>query len=278
LQLVGVAGLVAATSWYLLQVSPENAPAGIMIVVGTAIGSFAAARSRAVAAAKSSHANELAEERRRAALRAVQAQRLSLARELHDLVSNAVVVMTVQAGAAEAVLGSDSAAAQRAVDHILETGRTTLAEVDRMFTAIGDDRPSTRGDDVLQDPAKHDLHTLVDRMRAGGLDLELVSPEGGLPRCPVTFRVVQESLTNALRHAPTSHVRLTVTSTPTLISVDVLDNGPGRAGASSRGYGLVGITERVERIGGRVEVGAGPGGRGFHVVARIPIQNPGVPT
>jgi signal transduction histidine kinase len=273
-----VAVLVAGTSAYLLRVSSENVQFGITIVLGTAAASFVAARSRAVAAAKSSRADELADERQAAALRAVQAQRLSLARELHDLVSNAVVVMTVQAGAAQAQLPLDVGAANRAVDHILETGRTTLAEVDQMFAALGEESRRIPEDELVQDTARHDIRALVDRMRAGGLDVELVSSGLTLPRCPVTFRVVQEALTNALRHAPASHVRLTLTATPSVVSVDVMDDGPGRSGASSRGYGLVGITERVERIGGRIDMGAGPGGRGFHVAARIPVQNPGAPT
>jgi len=273
-QFVGVAVLFAGTCWYLLQVSPDNAQSGIVIVLLTATASFATAHLRSVAAARASQAEQLAQERRTASLHAVQAQRVSVARELHDLVSNAVVVMTVQAGAAEALLPSDPQSSRRGVDHLLETGRATLAEVDHMFAALGDDAPAVSSNQHPQPGSQHDLQALVERMRAGGLDVELVS-DSVLPPCPVTFRVVQESLTNALRHAPGSHVRMTVSTTATVINVDILDDGPGRSGPPTRGYGLVGISERVERIGGRVEAGPGPGGRGFHVVARIPVQHAG---
>jgi signal transduction histidine kinase len=266
----GVGGLAAGVCWYFASRSPENALLAEVVVIATAVASFVTAQSRAVAYAKRSRIAELTEERRLASVRAIQAQRLSVARELHDLVSHAVVVMIVQAGAAEAQLATDPPAAERAVDHILETARTTLAEVDHLFDALANDTS-----DVREGPAGHDIQALVDRMRAGGLDVELVSPDATLPRCPVTFRVVQESLTNALRHAPRAHVRLTLSTRPGVISVDVVDDGPGSIVATGRGYGLVGITERVERLGGRVDLGPGPGGHGFRVSARIPHQGQG---
>jgi signal transduction histidine kinase len=196
----------------------------------------------------------------------VHAQRLTVARELHDVVSHAIVVMTLQAGAAETLLPTDPTAARAALDRVLTAGTTTLAELDHLFSAL-------RCEDgaVSSVPVSHDIPALVQRMRAGGLAVQLqASPQA--PSDPLAFRVVQETLTNALRHAPAATVHLTITTTEHGTTIEAVDDGPGATAGAARGYGLVGITERVEQAGGRLETGPGPNGRGFRIRARIPTR------
>ena len=109
------------------------------------------------------------------------------------------------------------------------------------------------------------------RMQAAGLDVRL-NLHGDLQGATGTaaYRIVQEALTNALRHAPASRVDVTVQVRPSEIKVEDGDNGPGAPGGAGRGYGLIGIAERVESLGGELRTGADSTGAGFRVSARLP--------
>jgi signal transduction histidine kinase len=238
---------------------------GLMAV--TAAVSTATAHHRSTAVSSAAQAARLDRDRRAASAEAVRAQRLAVARDLHDVVSHAVVVMTLQAGAAETLLPDNPTAARAAIDRLRAVGSATMAELDDLFAALRAMDETGHGD-----PVSHDITVLIARMQAGGLSVDLQArPSPDPPSDPLVYRVVQESLTNSLRHAPRSTVHVTITSSEQDNTVEVVDDGPGPSSAGVvRGYGLAGITERVEHAGGRVETGAAPDGRGFRVRARIP--------
>jgi signal transduction histidine kinase len=234
----------------------------VIAVVGTA--SYIASSRRAAAVSAVDTARQVSALHSEASEQAVRAERLTVARELHDVVSHAVVVMVVQGGAAEALLYNDRAAAANAIELIERTATATLDELDRLMATIDHVNPGPRP------LTAHDLPALVERMRAGGLDVEFdVQNDAETEPSPLVYRIVQETLTNALRYAPNAHVRVRIAARSRGTIVEVTDDGPGPLRGARRGYGLIGMTERVEHVGGSVQAGPGPGGSGFCVVARL---------
>jgi signal transduction histidine kinase len=208
-----------------------------------------------------------------AAGQAVHTERLAVARDLHDVVSHAISVIVVQAGAAQALYPIDPARARAALGVVDQTANETLTELDRLVLAIGDGvmgaaLPSSVGA-VAHDEA--DLRALVQRMRRAGLRIDLTLDDSVTgDTATACYRIVQETLTNVVRHAPGARVWVTIDHQAVGTTVDVTDDGPGPATDSQRGYGLVGIAERVERFGGKLQAGPGPDGTGFRVHARLP--------
>jgi signal transduction histidine kinase len=238
---------------------------GVILVTATASLLTTDRRTAAVAAAQTTQ--RLSAEHAQASEQAVRAERLTVARELHDVASHAVVVMVVQAGAAEALLPTDPAAAARAIDIIDSTAITTLNELDQLLAVVDLDATDTQRLDG------DDLRALIERMRGGGLHVEYdcrIEPEAN--PSPLVYRIVQETLTNALRHAPGANVRVLITVDPGHTTVEVTDDGPGPQSGTCRGYGLIGLSERVEHAGGSVEAGPGPSGTGFRVSAWLPSR------
>lgn len=217
-------------------------------------------------------AAELAAERRRAADLAARAR---IARELHDSVGHALTVTTLQAGAAAAVLDSDPAFARRALAAIEETGRTALDDLDHVLGVL-------REDGTPEAPHGLDaLDALVTGARRAGVDV-VVHRDGELSGLPAVvsregYRLVQEALTNALRHAgpvPVT-VRLAAGAGGLDLTVDnPLPAGAGPSGPSGRGgRGLRGMAERAALLGG--ELTAGPDGGVWRLAARLPGGGPG---
>jgi signal transduction histidine kinase len=270
--IVAVAVLLGGATLYLTP-QARNLPFFLATTLGTAVASAATARHHGRADTSAAQAAGLDRDRRAASAEAVRTQRVAVARELHDVVSHAVVVMTLQAGAAETLILTDPSAARDAVDRIRGVGATTMAELDQLFAALLMNETTRAGVRV-----NHDIWSLVQRMRAGGLAVKFEAPVD-LPADPLVYRVVQEGLTNTLRHAPQATVRVTITAAPHGTNVEVVDDGPGPTlAAGARGYGLVGITERVEHAGGRLETGPAQNGRGFRVRAGIPTSGTRVST
>ncbi len=217
------------------------------------------ARRRQVAAREIAASRE--EELRSAARTAVRAERAVFARELHDVVSHAVGVIAVQAGAAEVSWPDDPETVRRAIAVIDATALSALAELDRL-------QPEVR-----QQRSLEDLWALVGRIRAAGTEVELTMVGEPPPDAAVVvYRVVQESLTNVVRHAPGAGVHVAITCDASRTMVQVVDNGPGPEGSSDRGYGLIGLAERVRFAGGTLEIGRGPGSTGFRVEAILPMH------
>jgi signal transduction histidine kinase len=248
------------------------------------LGDLVQSRGEAVAELRQRNA-ELVAEREENARLAVADERARIARELHDAVAHSLSVMVVQAGAARRALETSaapgagdaaaadaaSAASERArgaLAAIEATGRDTLAEMRRVVGAL---RPAG-GESYEPQPSLDELDRLLTTVRGAGLPVELVV-EGEVQAVPRSvdlsaYRVIQEALTNTLKHAGPARALVTVRYGPGEIEVEVVDDGtpPGPAG---RGHGLLGMQERAAVVGGRVETGP-RSGHGYAVRASLP--------
>jgi len=204
--------------------------------------------------------------------RAVARERLRITRELHEVVADHLSVVSVQAGLARYVMASDRETAGRALDTVLSANSQALEELRRALTLFPPVPPQP------YPPAwgLRELPALAAVLRASGLDVE-VSTTGspyrlaaGVDLC--AYRVVQESLVNVLRHAPGARAALAVGYAPGRLTVEVSDDGPGRAGAPEPvpGGGLLGMRERARLYGGTLTAGPGPQG-GFTVRLVLPV-------
>ncbi|MGE7391412.1 sensor histidine kinase [Streptomyces sp. NPDC004126] len=251
---------------------------------GTQLGWFVAAAAIGVAVQNQKALREAAEERTRRAeqtreseaLRRVGEERLRIAQELHDVIGHSIALINVQAGVASHLVGRDEAAAHRSLEVIRTTSDTALEEI---ATTLGLLRAAEH--DVPPTGPVHglpELPALLERARAGGLRIGL--RRQGTPRevpaviGATVYRLVQEALTNAVKHAgPGTEVRVRLAFRERELRVVVEDDGAGRGGgAGGTGLGLRGMRERVQAAGGTLE--AGPTARGFQVSARIPTEAP----
>jgi signal transduction histidine kinase len=200
-------------------------------------------------------------------------ERLRIAQELHDVVAHSMSLIAVQAGVGAHLLRRDPDAAERALVVIAETSRTALAQT---RSALGMLR--SRDDDAQPAlPGLVSLTALVQGVRDVGLTVEVTAE--GVPREVsaavdlAAYRVVQEALTNAVKHSPGQPVTVHLGYAPTDLVVGVTAHGPGApvagGGRADPGFGLVGLRERALAIGGHLDAGATPDG-GFAVRARLP--------
>jgi signal transduction histidine kinase len=214
---------------------------------------------------------QLAERERDVAAReAVVEERARIARELHDVVAHNVSMMVVQAGAERRVL--DRGGTHDVLETIEEIGRGALTEMRRLVGMLRSD-----GDEPLMpQPGLADLPTLVTQVRDAGLPVEL-RVEGeprGLPAGIElsAYRIVQEALTNALKHAGDARAEVSVRYGPDSLELEIADDGAGSPGrTASGGHGLVGMRERVALYGGRLDAGRRASG-GFAVRVLLPIR------
>jgi signal transduction histidine kinase len=205
---------------------------------------------------------------------AMAAERARIARELHDVVAHNVSVIVVQADGAAYAIESDKERAKQALEAISATGRTALAEMRRLLGVL---RESDEGGSYAPQPGVEQLTDLVDQIRASGLPLRFqidgVPQELSQGLQLTVFRIVQEALTNTLKHAgtgATAHVNLHYGDES--VEVRIRDDGRGAAaGDDGRGHGLVGMRERVAMYGGSAQARPRPGG-GWEVVARLPAR------
>ena len=217
------------------------------------------------------------------ARQAVAAERLRIARELHDVVAHALSVIAVQAGTGRVVLERDPATARSALESIEGTSRSALGEMRRLLAVLRAD-----GDDgtepLAPSPGLDDLDTLVAVTVRSGLPVE-VRIDGERTPLPTgvelaAFRIVQEALTNVRRHAGATKAVVRVAWRPGAVDVEVLDDGRGSSAAGEPsgivrggGHGLVGMRERAALYGGTLESGNRPGG-GYRVAAHLPVGEP----
>jgi signal transduction histidine kinase len=210
-------------------------------------------------------------EREGAARIAVAEERARIARELHDIVAHAVSVMVLQVGAVRHNLPDELAADKDALGDVERAGRSALGEMRRLLGAMRDED----GDVALApQPGLDGLDALAESVGRAGLPVELhVEGEAfPLPRAVElsAYRIVQEGLTNSLKHARAGRARVTLRYGAEQLEVEVADDGRGPAKSDGHGHGLVGVRERVKIYGGEMSAGPGPDG-GFVLNARLPI-------
>jgi signal transduction histidine kinase len=217
---------------------------------------------------------QLAErERDLAAREAVVEERARIARELHDAIAHNVSMMVVQAGAERRVLEEEASGATREVLVTIERiGRGALTEMRRLVGMLRSDA----GEPLAPQPGLDDLPTLVGQVREAGLPVQF-QVEGERRELPVgielsAYRIVQEALTNALKHAGEAHASVRVHYRADSLELEIVDDGGGAAApVASGGHGLVGMRERVALYGGRLDAGRRPSG-GFAVRVLLPIR------
>lgn len=206
---------------------------------------------------------------------AVTAERARIARELHDIVAHCVSVMVLQAAAAGEVVERDPARAKDVLQAVGATGRDALVELRRLLTLM---RTGNAPPALSPQPGLADLDALTAQVRAAGLPVRLTI-EGDPDQVPpslglAAFRIVQEGLTNALKHAGPAQAEVVVLCRPDVLSVTVSDDGRGcqrpRDPVAAEGQGLAGVRERVGVYGGILEAGAASNG-GFRLAAELPM-------
>ncbi|MCE0537030.1 sensor histidine kinase [Kineosporia rhizophila] len=222
---------------------------------------------------------ELARERDESARRAVLAERVRIARELHDVVAHHVSLMGVQAGAARRVLDRDPELTRQTLGVIEESGRSAVEEMRRLLVVLRDSDDQKDGDETTASPPSSGVDALEQLLRNAatpGLATEFTvvgTPATLTAAVSVSvFRIAQEAVTNALKHAGASRIDCRLRYLAEAVEVEVVDNGRGQAplGGKGSGLGQVGMRERVEMHGGTLEIGRRPEG-GYRVRARIPL-------
>jgi signal transduction histidine kinase len=231
---------------------------------------------RAYVAALEARAELLEREREDNARLAVALERGRIAREMHDVVAHNVSVVVVQAAAAERLVETDPERARQAMRDVATTGRQALTEMRRLLGVLRDGEPS---DDLGPQPGVAELAALTATVEDAGMRVEL-SVQGEERPLPASaalsvYRIVQEALTNSLRHAGPARARVILRYLPDALEVQVSDNGTGGMSPGEHGgQGLIGMRERVALFGGELTAGPRPEG-GYSVVARIPTSGSG---
>ncbi len=217
-------------------------------------------------------AARLERERAGEAERAVAEERARIARELHDVIAHSVSVMVVQTAGVRRLLLSDQERERQALETVEQTGRQALAEMRRLLGVLrrDGDRPA-----LAPQPGLGTIEQLLEQVRGAGLPVEL-EVEGEVVQLPpgidlTAFRIVQEALTNTLRHAGPAHAQVLVRYAFDELELRVSNDGKQDGSAEGAGYGLVGMRERVNLYGGKFEAGPLDGG-GFSVSARLPLE------
>ena len=255
-----------------VRVGLENAVWGIILGSVVCLIAYALQRRAKRAAELEERASRLERELKERAHAEVLAERTRIARDLHDLVAHSVSLMTVQAGAARLLLPSDPARARESLRSVEETGREALADLRRLFGIVRGEE----GDAALApQPGLARLDALLEQSRKAGLPVE-VAIEGKRRMLPpgvdlTAYRIVQESLTNALKHAGPACAQVTIRYGREVLDLEITDDGRRTRNGEGTGHGLVGMRERVALYGGEFE--AGPRRRdGYAVRARLPIE------
>ena len=214
---------------------------------------------------------ELEERRELEAQAAVAVERGRIARELHDVIAHNVSMIVVQAGAAARVLTGDQPHVRDALTAIESTGRETVDEMRRLLGVL---RRADDGLALAPQPGLRDLESLVAHVREAGLPVALRfegEPVALPPGIDLSaYRIVQEALTNALKHAGGARAEVTVRYQTGAVELEIRDDGDGSGDAGGTGHGLIGMRERVALWGGRLDAGR-PEGGGWAVRARLPV-------
>src|SRR5215211_737450 len=255
--------------------TPTVVSNGLVIGAAWLLGHFVRVRRDHIA--RLERTAELERTRAEQARRAVAEERLRLARELHDVVAHSISVIAVQSGVGAHVANSQPEEAAKALAAIEATSRAALTELRRLLGVLRQDGESQG--DLAPVPGLADLDSLLAEVAKAGLGVRL-RVEGTPSPLPAgvdlsAYRIVQEALTNVVKHAGPARAQVTIRYRDHEVMVEVTDDGRGAAaptvdGRARVGHGLIGMRERVSVFGGDLEVGPRPGG-GFRVAARLPF-------
>jgi signal transduction histidine kinase len=219
------------------------------------------------------HADTLVREAEAQKLAALAEERLRIARELHDVVAHSVSVMTVQAAAERRVGGQDESTREVLVA-IEETGRQAMGEMRRLLGML---RAGHEDLSLAPQPGMEHLEVLLEHVRAAGLPVDWHVEGKPVPLSPgvdlAAYRVIQEALTNTLKHAGPACASVTVRYGGTELDIEIADDGRGASDTRAGGHGLIGMRERVTLYNGRLETGT-RSPNGFIVRARLPLTGP----
>lgn len=214
--------------------------------------------------------------------RAAAEERARIARDLHDIVAHSVSVMVIQVGAARMQLRTGADAAEAPLLEAEDVGRQALEDLRRLLDVLRADEPTRERPDTGPEPPQRGLSELdgiLARTRAAGLrvNVEVVGEPVTLPATLdlTAYRIVQEALTNTLRHGEATEATVRLAYMPTALEIDIVDDGTGTAGRDGPGHGLTGISERATLFGGTATAGSVRDG-GWQVHAELPL--PGLST
>ena len=273
---IGLVIVLAAAS-IIVYNDPNHVPGDfVFIPIQFAIGWLAgyAMRERAVQAHAAEERAAQAERDREATARlAVAEERTRIARELHDIVAHAVSVMVLQVGAVRHKLPDELHDDAEALKDVEQDGRSALAEMRLLLGALRSDGEAAA---LAPEPGLDRLETLLAEVDRAGLPVQLTvdGEPYPLPRAIdlSAYRIVQEGLTNVLKHAHASRAEVTLGYGADEFRIDVHDDGTGATTSNGRGHGLVGIRERVKIYRGEMSAGPAAGG-GFHLSTRLPLKD-----
>ena len=283
-RLLAVTGVGMALGVVATVLGPEPWPVAVgsaLAVGGPALAGRLMAHQRAQTALLRDLTARLVQERATAERAAVAEERTRIARELHDAVGHEVTVIALQADAAAAALAKAPERAAAPLDAIRRSAAEALAEMRRVVGMLR----AAEEEQLRPQPALPDVAALVEQSRAAGARVDLTLRP---PARPVhasvelaAFRLVQEALTNARRHAPGAPVDVRVVGDDTEVRVEVVNSPPctvrsPRTSDDGSGFGLVGMRERVRMLGGHLDAGPTDGG-GFALTARLPLELPVAP-
>jgi signal transduction histidine kinase len=250
----------------------ENLSTAVLVLLAAAVGEAVRYR-RAYLAELEDRVQRAEQSREEEAERRVIEERLRIAHELHDVIAHHIALMNVQAGVASHMLRQEPDEADRALALVREGGRTVLRELTVLLGVL-----RRSGDDTLPTaptPSLQEMDALIETFTAAGLVVDWQAPESA--RLPdvielTAYRILQESLTNVLKHAPGAVVQVRFEQRPGSLTIEITDDGGSGQGVSAGGgHGLLGMRERVTAVGGELVVGPRPQG-GFGVRAVLPLE------
>jgi signal transduction histidine kinase len=274
--LIGL-GVTVATVWYVTYAFGDTAWTDYLWITGMFGAAWTAGYVIAQRAKEARHAHErakrMAVEREDEALRAVQEERQRIARELHDVVAHSISVMTVQAGGVRRLLLPEQQREREALQTIEETGRQALAEMRRLLGIL---KGANETAALAPQPSLLSIEQLLAQVREAGLPvvLEVEGEQIALPPGVdlSAYRIVQEALTNALKHAGPARAAVKLCYRGDCVELEVTNDGRAVAIANGDGQGVAGMRERVAVFGGTLQSGPRHDGSGYVVRAKLPIR------
>lgn len=253
--------------------SPDAVAAPVFLTAVWAVGRVAGSR-HARARTLERHAAERERRREEHARAAVTAERRRIALELHDAVSHSLALIVMQAAGAQGIIRRQPERAEQSLRFIERAGREGLTEMRRLLGLIGEDREET---ELTPHPGIASVQTLIEGARQAGLDVCFESAGEPRPVAPAVdlsaYRIVQEALTNAAKHAAGCRVTVALRWHPAMLEIEITNDGarPSQAEDLSPGRGLIGMRERAALIGGDIETGLRDDGE-FGVWASLPLE------